>query len=266
MPTVWRQGDLLAPDDAVALGVIEHDQRDTHRALVISHSCDIASAPDVEPKVELLRASVVLEAQAKARNGHSIRRLDIPANGTADVEWLQLGIADRELVNKGALLDRGPWKDRRIPATERGVLRRWLAQRYSRSEFPDAFVDWLGKSGVEDRLERLAKRESVSLVGIYFDLDDDIERTDTDDPYTLGIILVYSTLDASHAARADTAVETLTSVFSKRCRSAGRWKWIELLYCEAIADTSFSLQAANTFRRWRLEHRSLAGEPLDESE
>lgn len=64
MPTAWRQGDLIAPDDAVALGLIESTQRNTHRVIVISHSCDIASADSVEPRVETLIGVVVQEAAA----------------------------------------------------------------------------------------------------------------------------------------------------------------------------------------------------------
>lgn len=41
------------------------------------------------------------------------------------------------------------------------MLRRWLTQRYARSEFPDAFIKWLKDSGVESRFEDLGKRYSA---------------------------------------------------------------------------------------------------------
>jgi hypothetical protein len=44
------------------------------------------------------------------------------------------------------------------------------------------------------------------------------------------------------------------------------WRWIELIYCEAVSEESFTLRAARTFRRWRFEHRSLQGEPIDPAE
>ncbi len=70
MPTVWRQGDLLAPDDAIALGVIEPGRRDTHRVLVVSHSCDISSPEKTEPFVEVV-VGELLHVRAGA---HSHRR------------------------------------------------------------------------------------------------------------------------------------------------------------------------------------------------
>lgn len=141
MPTVWRQGDLLAPDDAVALGVIEATQRDTHRVLVVSHSCDIASGEDTEPNVELRIGSIVEQAAAKHQNGHSIRTLDLGAEGRPETEWVQYGIAQRRELTKADLLRLAPWTERRYTGEQRALLRRWLAQRYARCEFPDAFIE-----------------------------------------------------------------------------------------------------------------------------
>ena len=44
------------------------------------------------------------------------------------------------------------------------------------------------------------------LVVIYFDLDDDSERDDPDDPYSLGINLVYDASSADHASAAQQAL------------------------------------------------------------
>jgi hypothetical protein len=262
MPTAWRQGDLIAPDDAIVLGLIEHVQRDTHRVVVISHSCDIASAEDVEPEVELLIGCVVAEIDANFRNGHSIRKLNLGAERAAGTEWALYCIADRRVVAKLELLRHPPWPDGRYPQEQLKVLRRWLAQRYSRSEFPDAFIEWLKASGVGSRFEDLGKRYSANLVSIYFDLDDDSERNDPDNPYALGISLVYGAGDAANEGAADEARGKLDDLFRRLCLFNGRWRWIELTYCEAVADGVFPLRAANQYRRWRFEHRSLGGEPI----
>lgn len=266
MPTAWRQGDLLAPDDAVALGVIETAQRDTHRVLVISHSCDIASAEDTEPTVELLIGSVVQQAAATLQNGHSIRTLHLGADGQPATEWLQYGIGHRREINKAEMLQHEPWAERRYTGEQRALLRRWLAQRYARCEFPDAFINWLRKSGVGSRFEDLGKRNSVHLVGIYFDFDDDSEREDPANPYALGINLVYDAGSADHAAAAEQAKGRLKELFDECCKPNGEWRWIELTYCEVVSEDVFNLRAARTFRRWRFEHRSLGGEPMDIAE
>jgi len=214
--------------------------------------------------VELFRATVVPQQHADARNGHGIRKLHLPAHSNDDVEWIELAILQQLSAAKRGLLEGEPWLERSIPSQERGIFRRWMAQRYSRSEFPDAFVNWLKESGAGKRFERLGKKHSGSLVGIYFDLENDAERSDPTEPYPLGIYLVYPTSDTDHEAAAQKAVVELGEVFRSCCYRDSRWQWIELLYCDAISDKAFTLQAANTFRRWRFEHRSLSGEPIDQ--
>lgn len=266
MSTAWRQGDLLAPVDAVALGLIDPAQCDTHRFLVISHSCDLASSIDVEPKVEVLIGVVVQNNEATAQNGHSIRKLHLGSEGGTTTEWVHFGIADRREIPKANLLQYEPWMERRYTSEQRALLRRWLAQRYARSEFPDAFIEWLKESGVGSRFEEVGKRYSADLVGIYFDFDDDSERNNPEDPYVLGINLVYDAGDAEHAVAAEQAKERIEALFAQRCKSNDEWRWVELTYCDALSEEVFNLRAARAFRRWRFEHRSLGGEPIDSSE
>lgn len=266
MSTVWRQGDLLSPVDAVALGVIDPAQRDTHRAVVVSHSCDVASVVEVEPAVEILIGAVIPCAEATAQNGHSIRQLDLDSEGKPTTEWVRYGIAGRREVSKIDLLKHEPWTERSYTIQKRALLRRWLAQRYARSEFPDAFISWLKESGVGRPFEDIGKRYSAHLVGIYFDFDDDSEREDPDDPYALGINLVYDAGSTEHEAGAEEVRKRLGALFARRCNASGRWRWIELTYCDVVSEQVFTLWAARNFRRWRFEHRSLGGEPLDSSE
>ncbi len=213
----------------------------------------------------MLIGTLVHEARATSRNGHSIGRLHLELEVSSSKEWVEYLIGARKTLEKSALLQLEPWPYR-YSSGQRRVLQRWLAQRYARSEFPDAFIEWLKQSGVDRRFEDLGKSYTASLVGIYFDLEDDSERTDPTDPYALGIQLVYDAGDSAHAQRAESATEKLINLFRGRCLKEGRWQWIELLYCEAVSDEVFSLRAARTFRRWRFEHRSVNGEPFDPGE
>lgn len=141
MPTVWRQGDLLSPIDAVGLGVVEPAHRDIRRAMIISHSCDIASTVEIEPHVELLIGKVIHSGEANAQNGHSIRQLHLGSESDSGPEWVSYGIAERREISKIDLFQYEPWIERHYTSEQRGLLRRWLAQRYARSEFPDNFIN-----------------------------------------------------------------------------------------------------------------------------
>lgn len=259
----WRQGDLLRPEDAHRLGLISDP--DGARVIVVSHSCDLASSE--EDRVELIVGRQVDDARAVHHNGQSVRslnlRADLPGGG---VDFALFQMRDRKLIAKADLEQGSPWDQLAYSKPQRTLLRRWMAQRYARSEFPDAFVTWLKESRVLARLEKLAKQNSAALVGIYFDLDDDSERVDPDDPYSLGITVVYNAAGEGAKETAERVAQQISSEFGVRCRSADRWRWIELLNCEAASDLEFPLAAANEFRRWRLEHRSVNGEPLPEED
>lgn len=153
----WRQGDLLTPEHAVELGLVHSERQETCRAVVISHSCDIAKPEELEPNVEVIVAAVVQEGTAC--NGQSIVKLHVPAKYSGSTEWLELLITEKQFIDKTRLLEFNPWAYK-IPLKERGVLQRWLAQRYSRSAFPDQFNKWLNQTRVEHKLARLAKKNS----------------------------------------------------------------------------------------------------------
>lgn len=256
--SLWRQGDLLRPEDAQRLGLVESGDP---RVVVVSHSCDLASS--AEDLVELVVGCRVEKSEAVHQNGHSIRSLNLSADlaeGGADFALFQM--RNRRFIPKAELESRQPWDRVKYSKQQRELLRRWMAQRYARSEFPDAFVAWLEDSGVDDRLDRLAKLNSASLVAIYFDLPDDSERGDPADPYPLGITVVYKEDVEGANETAERIVAKIASVFEGRCKSDGKWQWVELVRCESASNLEFPLGAANEYRRWRLEHRSVGGEPL----
>lgn len=269
MATEWRQGDLLSPEDAIALGVIEPSQRDTHRVMVISHSCDIANSVDCEPVVEVTVGDVrpMGDTNPKAQNGHSIRRLDLRFPDEPDGELVAFRIDAKKGLSKPDVLDCTPWPERVCSTRQRRVLSRWLAQRYSRSAFPTDFNDWL-RDRLKSKHDTLIGEHSSSVVAVYFDLDngEDIKHADPDEPYTLGIEVVYDTSSAENATSAGTLADELTKLFTSHFKPQGAWRWIELVYCKPVADTAFSLRAANELCRYRLEHFSAFGEPMDESE
>ena len=50
----WRQGHILPVDAMIALGIASSEQLNDSVAVVVSHDCDIAQSPDVDPDVEII--------------------------------------------------------------------------------------------------------------------------------------------------------------------------------------------------------------------
>lgn len=265
MPGSWRQGHVVSAEHALAMGCLSAEQLGTHVAIVASHSCDIAS-PD-ECAVELLIARVISQPAGHCCNGNSVRTLHLPlveAEASSAQTWIEAAIAQRCTIEKAMLLAAEPHPNRRLSAQQCSVLQRWLAQRYFRVAFPDAFNQWLRESKMEEELTKVAKRHTGSLRAIYVDLGgDNGEHERPDDPYSIELYLVYDSSQVSNADDSQRSAAELTAAFEKRCRKDGTWRWFELLACKATSDAVFSLRAANEFHRWRLEHRSVDGEPMD---
>jgi hypothetical protein len=268
----WRQADLFAPSDAARLAL--GDDRDT-RILVISHSCDLARPADKEPEVELIVGRRVDVADGRSSKGHSIRKLHLPLKDAqgALIEWVELDLSHKRVIQK-IQLPVLPWDERRVSPRDCGVLRRWLAQRYDRAAFPDSFVRAMADVRLDKQLEKIATRYGTSLIGFYFDIEDET-ATDPGSPIVVDVVLAYEaddldtaqrTEDADNAQLAEQAAEEIKQAFHAKCYVSGCWQGLELRSCKHISDEVLPLSVARQMRRWRFEYLSLDGQSIDDSE
>jgi hypothetical protein len=153
-----------------------------------------------------------------------------------------------------------------------GILQRWLAARYYRAAFPEAFEDRLraavipGKRAFLKKIELILSDGGEHIRGLLFDLDEgkDIERQAAEDVYQLGINVLYdSTKDEPTAAVvAEAAAHALEELFRTAFYSeqAG-WQNICLQYCDPISDNGITVAQREMLKQWRLEHMSLQDDP-----
>ena len=249
----WRQGDFVEPKDFASLNISGEEET---RVIVISHSCDLSRSD--EEFAELLVGEIVVQSQHS--NGHSIKCLDVIASCLSEREIVRFKITAKKQVEKTHLLQLAPSRFK-LGNNELSILKRWLAQRYSRAEFPDSFVARLNSS-LGDLFEKWAKKHSTALTGVYFNLIEDAEITDENEPYELKIFLVFASAIAENETMALSAQRELIQLFNHQLSHRA----IKLVDCILASDAEFSIKSANTYRRWRFEHRSIKGEPLDQSE
>jgi hypothetical protein len=271
MATAWRQGDLIAPGDLQKLGLIDAEDPEV-RAIVISHSCDIARGTKQEPRVEVLLGRVVPKASSQFENAHAVRKLHVkaePPNGGAP-EWVELSILDRREVGKELLLACRPWSEQRLGNREHRALRQWLAQRYSRAAFPDEVVQALKRSAIETQLLMTASKHGTAIVGFYFDVPDADPSTGAlARPIKLSIQIVYDAAKEADKHSAEQAAREIADVFEAHEMAAADQQCepeLELGSCVALSDQAMRLADARRLRRWRFEYLSLDGQPIDDSE
>ena len=260
--TPWRQGHLLS-DDAVK-SVLRDPPKGTIMA-VVSHDCDIAQSPDVEPVVEVIIGQRIAAVDGNFAFAKNARRLHLTLTGRSQQLAVDLEASRKLAIAKQQLGDYEPVENVGVTIRELTILQRWLAARYRRAAFPDEFDRRLGATGLRDQLNKILKSHGALISALYFDVDEgrDVCRSGGDEPYTLAIYILFDG-DSEAAERAANSTKTaIEEAFRDKCLSDDDRKWrdIELVACEAISDQAMTVQQAENHKRWSADHISLRTEP-----
>jgi hypothetical protein len=263
----WRQGHILTTDTIASLRLIPDSDRAQHLGVIVTHDCDLAQSPDVEPVVELIIGRRLDFENGNFTHGKNPRRLHLCAIEADTAVWIELTATARQSVRKEDLVNHAPSKTFLLDPASLNTLQHWLAARYRRSAFPDAFDHHLNKTGVTGRLAKILGPLGNHIIAVFFDVDEGRERDHNDgDPFTLSIHILYSTSADHHAAHsaANSAAQAITAAFLDRCfdKQANKWQGIELLECSAIADDALTYAMSLQLKRWNADHVSLRAEPV----
>jgi hypothetical protein len=262
--TDWRQGDLLTCEAAAALGLVGATDH-KHRAIVITHDCDLPHGSEL--CVEVIVAEMVVKEDPQLSYAKNPRRLHVAYEGTdAAPLILELRHGDRRSVPKVDFAERAV-KDNSLalPVDAKRALKQWLAARYGRPAFPNAFEERLrkklsGKRTVEKEIAKILEPEAKYLVGLFFDLG---EQRGTEaiegEPYALSVSVVYDAKEGGADARkaAERVAVQLRDLFDNAYGKPDVATDIALDACEAVADTYLTLADLRRVDQWRLEYISL---------
>lgn len=259
----WRQGDLLTYEAAAALGLVgATDQK--HRAIVITHDCDLPH--ESEHCVEVIVAEMIVKEDPQFSYAKHPRRLHLAYEGiNAAPLILELRHVDRRSVPKSDFAERAV-KDYSLalPVDAKRALKQWLAARYGRPAFPNAFEERLrkrsGKRTVEQLIAKILERDAKYLVGLFFDLGVQRGKEVVEgEPYALSISVVYDATEGGTNARlsAERVAARLRELFEKTYGKPDIATEIALDACEAVADTRLMLADLRRVDQWRLEYISL---------
>ena len=261
--TPWRQGCAIAGDSAKALGLIPDDEIDQAIAVLISHDCDLAQDPNVEPNVEVIVGRFVALPNGNLTHAKNPRRLHLITQHQGAVVCIELVATAKRLVPKERLADHTPNGALVLSAAGRTILQHWLASRYRRSAFSDEFNRRLAATRLDKRLARILDPLGPHLVAVFFDVDEgqQIDRRGADDPYLLTINLLYSTEHDPAAAEnaAQRAAGAIFQAFRERCFDSQKraWQNIELLGCDPVSDEAMTYAMSLKLKKWNVDHLSL---------
>lgn len=268
----WRQGDILS-DEAVAICGLQSADGSSEPvyAVVVSHDCDLAASESKEPNAEVIMGKRVRKL-GRDSFAKTARRLQIEYQSADGLVVLELSATEKIPVPKASLSTCAPRRDIALDKQGHNILQKWLAARYRRAAFPEAFETRLrspqlsGKETFLDRIEGILEAGGDHIRGLLFDLDEgaDVERVAPADTYQLGIVVLYNSLrdEPAAAAVASKAAEELERLFAEAFESqTGEWQGICLTYCDPMSDNAITVAQSENFKEWRLEHMSLKDYP-----
>ncbi len=238
--------------------------------MVITHDCDLPH--ESEHCVEVIVAELVVKdpkPDPQLSYAKNPRRLHLAYEGAdAAPLILELRHGDRRSLLKGDFAERAV-KDNSLalPVDAKRALKQWLAARYGRPAFPNAFEERLrklsGKRTVEHLIAKILEPDAKHLVGLFFDLGEQRgAEAGEGEPYALSISVVYDANEGGSEARlsAEQVARRLSELFEKSYGKPDIAAEIALDACEAVADTRMTLADLRRVDQWRLEYLSLSSE------
>lgn len=256
--TPWRQGHILCEKALAAFGLCHPVDAVATCAVVISHDCDLANDDlQVEPDVEIIVGRVVAATNGNFSWGKAPRTLHLPMQCNGAAVTVELVTTSKCLVPKSSLANFVPDGAFALDGEGLAVLRNWLSARYNRAAFPDAFVERMKKTKVDERIAKKLEPHGALISFVYFDLDGGrtLERPNGE-PYELSIVLVYPPGDDS-VASADAADKVAEAVKEACAARLSDKKAIVLKSCFAISEDDIPISQARVLTQWRLEHMTL---------
>lgn len=267
--TLWRQGRVIAQAEAIAASLFDEASSSLKRAIVITHDCDLSNDKEVE--LEVMVGDVVDKKDKQYARARNIRRLHLAFNTSGGAQqFLELQITPKQTISKQFLAGRAkPDSAWVIPDDEKRALKQWLAARYGRPAFPNAFEAHLRKTvskkqTVEDQLGKALEKISAHLIGVFFDLGENRAAELTNGtPYDLKVTVVYDASEGGQPARlaAEEGVCEIRGVFKAAYGDPALATEIALETCEAVADTFFPLSDLRKVDQWRAQYISLRQDP-----
>ena len=189
----WRQGILLKPDDRLKENA-HYDISDDDLLLIVSQTCDLVQGSfKNEPWFEVLCLHPLHSApDGNCLGGKNSRRIEFSTSAIRGdpSTWYALP-HERHLIDRRLLLE-GVEPAGMIDGETLKMILSWLSRRYTRTAFPEAFIQRMDarKRPIGKKFARLNP-----LVANVFIRLEPFEEIETEHTYTVELMLVMNADD-----------------------------------------------------------------------
>jgi hypothetical protein len=223
--------------------------------VVLTQECDLVhSSYDAEPNVELIAGTFVDVADNGLRHGRNPRRLHFEVTRGGEQAILAFSIHDRIIAPRSLLEKHTPHASIHLGHAERRLLCEWVAKRYVRAAFPDAFNE--RARAAHQKIEKELKRNGEHVTALFLMIDPDAE---CDPGQDYRIVLRVT---ARREALADEKTEIALVRLAKKIADAlASCPGILVEDHQLVSESQFTLEDLRFFKRWDWDYRSHSGEP-----
>ena len=248
----WRQGSVLGP--SLVAGLSDRLPADAEVAVAVSQDCDAVAETTIEESVEIIPGTETETPDAGLLHGRHPRRIALPFEGS-DFH-LVLDIRRRVCISKSALAEVAPDGSRILSPRNVRQLARWLAKRYLRDAFPDAFNSRLHVA--RGRFDKLSKAEHGKRVSaIFVSMEEPNAELPSDRPYRVALYFACRPV-ALDDPKVAAAIERFATEFVDAMKSC---KGIVVDEYEVVGHDRITLENLEDFKRFDFDYRSAAAKP-----
>ena len=208
----WRQGAVIAGDLA---GRIFRDQsappvvHEEIQFMVLSHDCDVVHHDLIaEPNIEIISFKGVTSPDGNLLHGKNPRRLHMPDH--SGQRYFEFHAKDRRFCDRRLLAEMVP--DPASPFSDIQIrsLIQWIALRYVRTAFPDAFNNRLKPAA--EKLNKLLKAGGMFITSILVAMD--MRELADGETYNLILYVLVGEEDINNALRKNAVIALLNQIES----------------------------------------------------
>lgn len=208
----WRQGSCLVVNN----GDFQDKNNNSLKEglyVVISQDCDVVNHDlNKEPIVELLFMSEIKKEDGSLTNGKNPRKLHFQLQVNGNIKCLECVIHDKFFLPRQYLAGVVPDNNFFVKDEELAALIKWVANRYTRSAFPDAFNQRV--KSIIGEIKAILKAHGGKTLGLFVRLNT-YNELDSSEKYKLILnILFYPKYsDGSFVEEFDSCVDEIAQQF-----------------------------------------------------
>ncbi len=247
----WRQGAVVSAL-AVPSQLFPLLDRDKSHWVVLSHDCDILHHDlENEPHAEVIALAVNRLRDGNLLYGKNPRRLQIQSHAAG--HCLEFHANSRRFIPRRCLADCHPDDAVALSPEQVQELASWIARRYVRTAFPDAFNARL--QPINSELIRVLKRDGEWISGIYVAME--MAELSADQPYDVLMTITMLDQDFSQPDRRSRVQQTcdIIEVLVNAQKRAISIKNIQML-----PESQLNLTDWKKLRRLEFDYLSAGGE------